>query len=119
MIKTKEDAKRVLNNVDPEKVFYVCDGSILHNIKNLNTILKYMHPDAYAHHANPEKNDFAKWLGEVMGDETLAKNIMHKSKEEAQKVVERRMVFLEKKAQVKTKKSTTKKVVKKRTTKKK
>jgi len=109
VIKTKEDAKRILNNVDPEKVFYVCDGSILHNIKNLNTILKYMHPDAYAHHANPEKNDFAKWLSEVMGDETLAKNILHKSKEEAQKVVERRMVFLEKKAQVKTTKSKVKK----------
>ena len=97
MIRTKSDAMKALHNVDSEKVFWVCDGTILRNIKDLHHALKFMHPDSYGFHANPTKNDFSKWLSEVLGDQTLAKRIVDKSQKEAENIVAERIVFLEKK----------------------
>lgn len=113
LIKTKDDALKALNDVDPEKVFYVSDGTLLHNIKELHSALKSMHPGTYAYHANPEKNDFSNWLNHVICDEKLAKDIIGKTQEDAEKLVSQRIAYLHKTAASKAAKKTAKKSFKK------
>jgi len=56
--------------------FYVCDGQILKSKEELVTSLQnQMSDDAFKHHCNAEKNDFANWVMGVIGDRKLAKSI--------------------------------------------
>jgi hypothetical protein len=71
-IRNKEDAQRVLRSVPDVQRFYCHDGDILNNIYDLKATLGKMHSPAYHHHVTEEKNDFARWVREVLGDDKLA-----------------------------------------------
>lgn len=75
-IRNKDDAQRVLRHVPEEKRFYCHDGRILNNIYELKIALEDMHSDTYNHHVNEEKNDFARWVREVLIDDKLAHDLM-------------------------------------------
>ena len=68
----KEDVKRYLADVPDGYVFRCCDGSVFRNMKELRDGLANMSEETYAYHANAEKNDFSRWVREVIGDEKLA-----------------------------------------------
>lgn len=59
-------------NVSPETVFYVSNGKILNNIKELYHEINQMPDDVFFHHVNADKNDFSNWVREVMGEKALA-----------------------------------------------
>ncbi len=61
-----------LANVPEEKKFWVCDGRVLRNRFELVAALKNMNTGTYGYHANKNKNDFAKWVNDIMGDKKLA-----------------------------------------------
>jgi hypothetical protein len=90
-IRKKEDAQRVLRHVPDVKRFYCHDGEILNNLYELKTALGKMHNTTYKHHVTEEKNDFARWVREVLGDEKLAHDLTNcqHQKEAAQAVAER------------------------------
>jgi hypothetical protein len=90
-IKNKEDAQRVLKHVPDEKRFYCHDGKILNNIYDLKTALETVSGHTYNYHVNDEKNDFARWAREVLGDDKLAKDLakMQEQKGSAVLVAER------------------------------
>jgi len=80
---TIEDIKRVLNDVPPEKSFWVNNGVIVKNIQELPGVIEKMSKRVFRYHVNKEKNDFVKWIDEVIGDKGLAKSLSRVRKKES------------------------------------
>ncbi len=61
---------------DDARHFYVRDGRILKNLQELRAHLKgEMSDETFSYHCNSEKNDFANWIRDVIGDRKLATRI--------------------------------------------
>lgn len=81
-----------LVNAPDDKCFWTHDGRILRNLENLYQVLGEMSNEAFSYHVNPEKNDFAKWIEEVLGDRVLAKQLRKvKTKRATLKRIEQRL----------------------------
>ncbi len=94
---SKEEAKRILSNVPPEKSFWVNNGPVLRNVIELATAAKKLAPQQFIHHINNAKNDFAKWVDDVIRDSELAKQLRRiKTKDELAHVVKNRLRQLQK-----------------------
>lgn len=79
----KHDAERLLANVPEENVFRLHNGHIFKNMGELSQALSKMGNDDFTYHVNTEKNDFSKWVKDIIKDEKLAKDIA-KSKNQSQ-----------------------------------
>ena len=98
-IRNKEDAQRVLRHVPDVKRFYCHDGKILNNIYELKSALETMHAHTYNHHVTEEKNDFARWVREVLIDDKLSNDINKCSdNKEATRIVAERITWLQARA---------------------
>lgn len=71
----KKDISHLKNDVEASKAFWVCDGQVLMNLVDLTHALKEMSEDVYKSHANKDKNDFADWIKDVMGEKKFSENI--------------------------------------------
>lgn len=95
----KEDAIKYLSDVAAEQSFWVNNGPILKNLSELAEFLPQMDDASYSHHVNREKNDFGKWIKDIIGDQKLANELMSsKNKESAVKKIRSRINSLKKKA---------------------
>jgi len=91
----KQHAERRLADVSDQYIFWCHDGRILHSIHELKEALEMMSDEAYAHHANKEKNDFSAWVMDIIGDDKLARDISRSSdRRQAFECVKAREVFL-------------------------
>ena len=98
-INSKNDAKNALSDVNPNHVFWICNGYVLNNIRQLPAALKKMKKDAFEHHVNKERNDFANWIKDIVKDTKLSADLKKvKDKKNTIKKVADRIKFLEKKA---------------------
>lgn len=98
-IVTKEEAARYLSDVPMENSFWVNNGPILKNLDELAEFLPKANDETYSHHANQGKNDFSKWISDIIGDKKLANELLSsKSKESAAKKLKARLAMLRKKA---------------------
>ena len=98
-IRNKEDAQRVLRSVADVKRFHCHDGEILNNIHELKAALGKMHSSAYHHHVSEEKNDFARWVRDVLGDDKLAGDLVKcEAQKEASRIVADRIAWLQARA---------------------
>jgi hypothetical protein len=62
--------------MDESQFFYVCDGQVLKSIGDLKGSLSNdMSDEAFRFHCNTERNDFASWIMDVMGNKKLSKSI--------------------------------------------
>ena len=96
---TKDEARRYLSDISPEQSFWINNGPILKNIEELSNVLPSISEEIFRHHVNGEKNDFSKWVGDVIGDKKLANDLLSsKNKESALKKVRSRLNSLKKKA---------------------
>lgn len=96
---TKDEAARYLCDTLPEKCFWINNGPILKNMEGLNNALENMSDDAYAYHANQDKNDFSKWISEIIGDQKLANDLLSsRNRKSASRKVTARLNSLKKKA---------------------
>ncbi|MGV8152576.1 MAG: hypothetical protein ACP5OG_05835 [Candidatus Nanoarchaeia archaeon] len=94
--------------INPEFYFYLCNGDVLKNKKELLSSLKNMNDSVFYHHVTPERNDFANWIKDVFKESALSEKIAKcASKEEIIKLLEG------KKASVPSKKKEKNKAVKK------
>ncbi len=94
-MKKKPDAKKILSTVQPDKAFWVNNGPILKSLEEFAAALKKLKPEQFLHHVNKQKNDFAKWISEVVGDTILAQRIrVLKTKEAMAKAVQQRISAL-------------------------
>lgn len=92
----KEEAKRILSNTSPERAFWINNGQVLKSIMELPAAAKKMTVEQFTHHVNAAKNDFAKWIDEVIGDKELAKKLrLAKTKDGLVKAVTGRLKQLQ------------------------
>ena len=96
---TKEEAMKYLGDASPEQSFWVNNGPVLKNLNDLADFLPQMNNDTYSHHANKEKNDFSKWVNDIIGDKKLANELLSsKSRTSTAKKLNSRLAVLKKKA---------------------
>lgn len=72
----KSDASAYLGDVSADKYFWVNNGGVLKNMYELLAGLEEMDESTYSFHANSEKNDFSKWVAEVIGDTKLSNELI-------------------------------------------
>jgi len=99
MIRSKKQALEALSDVNPNFVFWLCDGTTLKNLSELLEALKVMSRETFIYHVNSEKNDFAKWIEDIIKDEKLARDLRKvKTKRDTIKILKERIKWLKKKA---------------------
>ena len=87
----KNGSKKYLAKVPDNMVFWCHDGQVFNDIEDLIEGFDVMSDDIFEYHANEDKNDFACWIMDVIGDETLSKDIKKaRNKSEAKKVTQQR-----------------------------
>jgi hypothetical protein len=95
-----KDAERLLGNVASDYVFRCCDGSTIRSMQELKDALTLMSDETYSYHANLAKNDFSKWVRDVIGDQKLANDLLKSSgRAQAAKAVANRVAFIREKLQ--------------------
>jgi hypothetical protein len=72
---TRTMARQFLADVPEDKIFWSHDAKIFKNLNELAQGLMNMDDETYMFHANGYKNDFAKWVREVVGDHDLANDL--------------------------------------------
>jgi hypothetical protein len=76
--KAKRGRKKVnkaLKNAPEGKKFWLCDGRVVKNIKELEQALRTMSDGTYRYHVNGSKNDFYNWIKYVFRDSKIANEI--------------------------------------------
>ncbi len=96
---SKNEARRYLCDVAPEQCFWVNNGPILKNLEELANALPDINDETFNHHVNSEKNDFSSWIKDIIGDNTLANDLLSsRTKESAVNKIRRRLNSLRKRA---------------------
>jgi hypothetical protein len=86
--KSNQTKPSIVRSVGPEMYFFLADGRPLKNLLELADALEEMTDEIFQHHVNEQKNDFAKWVSDVFGDEELALKLGHaKSKAHHQLII--------------------------------
>ena len=94
----KEDASKYLREVAPEQCFWINNGQILKNLDELGNALEQIGDESYSYHANKEKNDFSRWVNDIIGDKKLSNDLLSsKSRKSAVKKIRSRLNSLRKK----------------------
>lgn len=93
---SKEDAKRRLADVPDDKRFWCHDGKVIKNLRELRKALNDMSDETFHYHLGGGRNDFSKWIREVVGDNELAEALNEtRSRMQASQPVAERISFLE------------------------
>ncbi|MFA6088287.1 MAG: hypothetical protein WC755_00355 [Candidatus Woesearchaeota archaeon] len=88
-------AKKYLSNVDKKSVFKLKRGHELYNLSDLYEELKISSDDDFKHHVNENKNDFANWVAECIGDTHLSESMREtKDKEKTLEKIKARLFVL-------------------------
>lgn len=96
-MKKKPDAKKILSAVQPDRAFWVNNGPIIKSLEEFAASVGKLKPEQFMHHVNRQKNDFARWISEVVGDSILAQRIrVLKTGEAMAKAARQRMDALKK-----------------------
>lgn len=64
--------KKLIQEVPPEHVFWVRDGSVLRNIEEMLYAIERMDDETFRHHVSLERNDFSNWLRDIHMEIELA-----------------------------------------------
>ena len=55
--------------------FYLCNGESAGSLNELLEKLRFVDDACFLHHVNEERNDFANWIGDAVGDKVLSRRI--------------------------------------------
>ena len=61
-----------VRRVEDEKAFIMVDGAKLHSLDDLGLLLEAVEEAQFLHHVTTERNDFATWVRDAIGDAELA-----------------------------------------------
>ncbi|OYT41808.1 MAG: hypothetical protein B6U86_01675 [Candidatus Altiarchaeales archaeon ex4484_43] len=75
-------ATEILSDVPSEKCFWAHNGWIIRNLQEVPIALENMSDETFIYHVNRDKNDFARWINDVIGDKVLAKSIENVKKKD-------------------------------------
>lgn len=93
---SKKDVYRArLSDVPEDKVFRCYDGDEFRTLEDLAKAISHMSDQTFLHHVSAQNNDFSNWVGDVIGDSSLA-NSLRKAPDRAQayKVIKDRISWL-------------------------
>lgn len=82
------------SNVPDEFAFFMCDGKVLKNLRDLVKALDKISDDTFWNHANTYKNDFSSWIRDIMEHNDLAHNILGKNRIQTKETI---MIYVKKK----------------------
>ncbi|MBN1274764.1 hypothetical protein JXA12_00520 [Candidatus Woesearchaeota archaeon] len=71
----EHDSFNALQRAGQRELFHLQNGLDITSLRDLVLQLRMMEQSTFQHHVNEERNDFATWIKEVFGDETLADSI--------------------------------------------
>ncbi|MFA6376187.1 MAG: hypothetical protein WCX69_02170 [Candidatus Paceibacterota bacterium] len=71
----KKAVPSVTADVDPEKAFWLSDGRMFKNLRELAAAFETMEDSVWDYHVTAEKNDFANWIENVFGENQLGGSI--------------------------------------------
>ncbi len=85
------EARKMLARVPETISFWLCTNEYLRNLDELGKSLQKANDDVFRYHVNKDKNDFERWIREVINDKELAREISRiKTKETlVRKIAER------------------------------
>ena len=63
----------LLNDVPKDKYFRVANGTVIRSVWEFEPSLAVMGDETFRYHVNQQKNDFAAWAADVLGDDELSK----------------------------------------------
>ncbi|MBI2574696.1 hypothetical protein HYV82_02310 [Candidatus Woesearchaeota archaeon] len=96
---TGEEARHYLCDCGSEQCFWVNNGPIIKNLDELAAAIKGITDEQFAHHVTSDRNDFSKWIAEVIGDMKLSKELSKvRSRTAATRKVNERLAALRKTA---------------------
>ncbi len=72
-------AKALFFDLPKEHKFWLADGKEINNLSELYRSLVEMSEEVFRHHVKGHKNDFAKWVEEILGDTVLARKLRSSS----------------------------------------
>ncbi len=82
--------KKNLKKAEDHEAFWLKDGPVLKDMRELCQALKNMDDSIYNHHAAEDKNDFSCWVKDVLCDTECANDLLKvKDRHEAAKSVEK------------------------------
>jgi hypothetical protein len=94
-VTTKAVSKSWLADVPADKVFRCQDGRVMKNMEELGVALREMSGDTFRYHVSADRNDFSKWVEDVIGDYELSAGLKNSStRSQAGKAVADRIVWL-------------------------
>ena len=66
--------EKVLSDCAPNEAFWTCNGTVCRNIYELESNIRALNEWAFRYHVNLDngKNDFARWIEDVIKDHELA-----------------------------------------------
>jgi|SRR3989344_3317858 len=73
---TLQEAQQFLSGVEQSTAFYLKSGGIISSLEELALALVTIDDHTYKFHVDPDKNDFANWIRDVLKDQNLAKDIV-------------------------------------------
>jgi len=75
--KLKMLREKVLSDCPPDKAFWTCNGTVVRNLYELKNTITGMNEYGFKYHVNNdnEKNDFARWIFDVLEDADLSKSL--------------------------------------------
>ncbi len=85
--KTNKKIVRVLICASDTECFWTTDGRVLADLHQLKIAFGSMGDDVFLHHVTGEKNDFAKWVEEVLNDDKCAIDLRKSRKSSSAKTV--------------------------------
>ncbi len=95
------DHALVLKDVSHDKAFWFNNGVTVRNIYELAREIHVIDQDQFSYHCNKDHDDFASWIGGVLGDVELAERLRKiKNKKKYAETIEHRIKYHERLATV-------------------
>jgi predicted nucleic acid-binding Zn-ribbon protein len=92
---TKAARKSWLADVPQDKMFRCHDGRVIKNMEELSVSLREISEETFRYHITEDRNDFSRWVQDVIGDYELSTGLQNSSaKDQAAKVVADRIARL-------------------------
>ena len=90
-----QEAEKILNQVPVENGFRCADGRVICSLAQLEDAFAGMSADTFTQHVSAERNEFADWVRNVIGDKQLAVEIFtQRNRAHSAKSIARRIFFL-------------------------
>ena len=79
LVMAKAVNKLCLSDVAADKVFWCHDGRVMKNLDELGAALREMSEETFQYHVTADRNDFSKWVEDVIGDYELSAELKNSS----------------------------------------